>query len=206
MTTHSGKWQQYYAEALARPHAQRTVAAVEHNHTGQKIAIDCGCGTGSDSQFLAEQGYSVHAFDINADAIALCKTRFAEQDDHSPNDKRFNIRVSQASFESFRYPPCSIIIANNSLFFAEPSTFAITWQRMTACLVSGGIFAGDFMGINDSWAHDYPTPISAFSRSQVEALLEGFDILTFHERDELGKTMIGHEKHWHIFSVMAIKR
>jgi ubiquinone/menaquinone biosynthesis C-methylase UbiE len=41
-----------------------------------KVAIDCGCGSGSDIAFLLANEFRVYAFDIEEDSIARCKNRF----------------------------------------------------------------------------------------------------------------------------------
>lgn len=197
MDNNTAIWQDYYAKALARAHAPRTAFASELNQTGLTTAIDCGCGTGSDIAYLAQLGYQVHGFDINPDAISICQERFASEP---------LVAITTASFESFDYPACGLIIANASLYFADPSRFQATWQAISASLVPGGVFAGDFMGINDSWASGYRSPTTALNREQVQALFSEYEIVQLNERDEQGKTLIGKTKHWHSFSVVAIKR
>jgi len=34
------------------------------NNSGNKVAIDCGCGSGSDIEYLSNQHYQVYGFDI----------------------------------------------------------------------------------------------------------------------------------------------
>lgn len=71
-------WREYYEQAISRPHLQRTELAVKLNQSRTRVAVDCGCGTGSDIQYLAQQGYQVHGFDVNSDATELCQARFVE--------------------------------------------------------------------------------------------------------------------------------
>ncbi|CAH1576823.1 hypothetical protein THOE12_50204 [Vibrio rotiferianus] len=40
----------------------------------------------------------------------------------------------------------------------------------------------------------------------MEALFEDYEIVHFYERDEDGSTAVGSTKHWHMFSITAIKR
>ncbi|WP_281545827.1 hypothetical protein [Grimontia sp. SpTr1] len=40
----------------------------------------------------------------------------------------------------------------------------------------------------------------------LDDMFQGFEIVFLKERDELGKTAIGNEKHWHTFTLIAIKR
>ena len=68
------------------------------------------------------------------------------------------------------------------------------------------MFAGDFMGVNDSWAAGYRSATNPMNKQQVLNFFDEFDIIEFHERDEKGRTAIGKIKHWHTFSVIAVKR
>ncbi|MFC3853203.1 methyltransferase domain-containing protein [Salinispirillum marinum] len=68
-------WRQYYGKALGRKHAPKTELALKLNTTGLHVAVDCGCGTGSDIAYMAEQGYLVQGFDMNPDAVAICHER-----------------------------------------------------------------------------------------------------------------------------------
>ncbi|GAL33382.1 SAM-dependent methyltransferase [Vibrio maritimus] len=107
MDNHAEKWKRYYEKSLAKPHAKRTEFALSLNESGLQIAVDCGCGTGSDIGYLSSQGYQVFGFDINAEAVAICRNRFAD-------DKL--VEVSQDTFESFSYPNAGVVIAGASLF------------------------------------------------------------------------------------------
>jgi len=188
---------EFYQRAQSRPHLKRTEFAVTLNKSGLNVATDGGCGAGSDIDYLASQGYQVHGFDINADAVAICQQRFSD---------RSLIDISQASFESFDYPRAGLVIANSSLFFASPVEFERSWQRLEASIETGGVFAGDFMGMNDSWADNYRSPTTPLTEAQVRALFSRFEIISFIERDETAKTSLGRLKHWHTYSVVAVKR
>lgn len=189
-------WRQYYQKSLGRKHSPRTELAVLLNQSGVNVAVDCGCGTGSDAEYLLQQGYQVYAFDINPDSVAICRKRF------SGNEQ---VEVSDASFENFNYPAAGVIVAHSSLFFAEPDLFGKTWAAITSSLTKGGVFAGDFMGLNDSWAAGHRLATTPLTEQDVLDLFAGFEVVRFHERDELGPTASGRTKHWHTFSIVAVK-
>lgn len=197
MDENSEIWRQYYERALSRSHSERTEFAIRLNKSSFKIAIDCGCGTGSDIQYLEQQGFQVVGFDINPDSVAICRDRFAAKP---------SIEIVECSFEDFVYPKSSVVIANSSFFFADPSRFAATWSRINSSIQAGGVFAGDFMGLKDTWADNYRSPTTPLSEPQVRALFSDFEIVSFFERDETAKTSLGRIKHWHTYSVVAMKR
>ncbi len=98
-------WRQYYEKALSRPHSKRTEFASRLNESNLKIATDCGCGTGSDIEYLEQQGYQVHGFDINPDSVSICRDRFGAKS---------LVEITESSFESFDYPKSGVVIANSS--------------------------------------------------------------------------------------------
>lgn len=62
------------------------------------------------------------------------------------------------------------------------------------------------MGLNDSWATNSQHQINAMTESQILALFEQFEVVRFQEHDEPGTTALGRPKHWHTFSVVAIRQ
>lgn len=115
--------------------------------TDPRIAIDCGCGAGSDIPYLREHGFRVYGFDIETEAIERCRSRFSGDGD---------VTLEVASFSSFNCPRASLIIADARLFFCTAPEFPTVWRRITSALLPGGIFAGSFLGPKDSMAQaDY---------------------------------------------------
>lgn len=190
-------WNQYYQQALSRAHNTRTEYAVKLNQTGLNVAVDCGCGTGSDIDYLLKVGYTVYGFDSNPQAIEICNKRFEDQE---------RVYLTESAFENFSYPKMGLLMANNSLYFADPKCWDNTWQRMCDALLPKGVLVANFMGPKDSWANQYRSATLPLEQDQLEAMLADFDIFQLNERDEIGTTAIGKEKHWHTYSVVAIKK
>ncbi len=187
----------YYDRVLAFPHRRQTETALSLNTSGIRIAIDCGCGTGSDMAFLLENGYEVHGFDNHPKSIEVCSRRFSD------NPKA---RVSESSFAEFCYPACGLVIANASLFFCAPGEFLAVWGKIVDAIELGGIFCGDFMGPNDSWLTDSCYTLTSLQEGEVKALFSGFEIVHFFENEWEGETAMGRTKHWHTFHVIARKK
>lgn len=190
-------WRQYYDKALSRPHHPRTAQAASLNQSDCMVAIDCGCGTGSDIDYLLDRKYQVHGFDINPVALSLCKQRFGNHP---------CLHLSEASFDDFAYPEAGVIVANSSLLFAEPKKLSAIWKRISTALVKGGVFAGNFMGPDDTWATNYRSSTAPISEKQLQKMFTEFEIVRWDEQNEAGMTSLGRPKHWHSFSVTAIKR
>lgn len=167
-----------------------------------KIAIDCGCGAGSDIAYLLDNGFKVHAFDVERESISRCKERFKNNE---------NVFLSKDSFESFEYPKASLIVADASLFFCAKHNFDGVWQNIENALVSGGVFCGSFLGSEDTmtsreydksvwWPH-----VLVLDEKQIKMKFNSFLIKCFTEHRESVETPQGVPHEWHIFSVVAKK-
>lgn len=167
-----------------------------------RIAIDCGCGAGSDIEFLRKHDFTVHAFDLEEESISRCAKRFKR-------DERVILSVD--SFSSFAYPKASLIVADASLLFCPPSEFDQVWANIKQSLINTGVFCGSFLGPRDTMATtDYAEsgfwPAGkVFTNSELTKNFDGFDIAKFDEIELSGETDQGITHHWHLFSVVAQK-
>ena len=191
-------WEEYYAKVIRQPHHSIVEQAVEHvANKPQRVAIDCGCGTGRDTAYLLAQGFEVHAFDSELSALEICEKRFA--------GNRL-LHLTHSSFEAFAYPTADLIVANLALFFCNPEGFQGVWRKISDALPVNGVFCGDILGLKDSWAQAEGRTVTALAEVEVRALFEQFEIIGWHEQDEFGRTALGREKHWHFYSILAKKQ
>lgn len=166
-------------------------------------AIDCGCGAGRDIEYLNEQGFTVHGFDLEAESIERCRSRFA---DHP------NVHLTQSSFTDFEYPEAQLITADASLFFCPANDFPVVWQKISTALSSGGVFIGGFLGERDTMASDQYDPdkfwpdVMTVNEASLRSNFSLFSVLNFVEHELDGKTAQGEDHHWHIFEVMLEKQ
>ncbi|MDH5218400.1 MAG: class I SAM-dependent methyltransferase [Gammaproteobacteria bacterium] len=169
---------------------------------GDKIAIDCGCGAGSDIAFLRSYNYFVHAFDIEEESIIRCKQRFKSDN---------NVQLSKESFTTYQYPDASLIVADASLFFCPEKDFGDVWHKITSALSPGGVFSGSFLGPEDTMAGPhynkeyYWADVLVLTEEKVKDLFCNYIIESFAEYRTSGKTPNGEPHQWHIFSVVAKK-
>ena len=112
-----------------------------------RMAIDLGCGDGTDTLALLDRGWSVLAVDIEPAGLALPRARI-------PPASAGRIRLLCASFADAVLPPAHLIHAGFSLPFCPSSRFPALWEQIRRALVPGAIFAGQLFGTRDSWAAD----------------------------------------------------
>ncbi len=192
----SRHWKEYFQRVRNFPHRPLIESAAASDLSGCRRAVDCGCGTGSETAYLIKQGYRVEAFDINSDAIQVCRERFAGNPE---------VKLHQASFEDFQYPDAGLVVAFSSLFFCNSASIQQVWTNIANAICGGGVFCGDFLGPKDAWVGSSSFAVAPLSSDQLEQMMGAFEILKWIERDEPGHTAGGQEKHWHSFTIVARK-
>ena len=186
-------WSTYYEASLNKPLHHVFQHAEPYLKAGG-LAVDLGFGVGLGVQFFLSHGYRVLAVDSDPEAALHLRRRL-------PDDAEVECRIQD--FNDFDCPPCDVVAALFSLFFLPPSQFLPVWKRLTRALKPGGVFMGQILGVNDDWA---ARGYSVFTKTEVEDLLQDFDITYFEEVDRDGITLLNEPKHWHIFHIVAIKR
>jgi len=187
--------QNYYKSSSQYPHRKMLEKIVDLNSSNNKTAIDLGCGVGNDTAYLLGQGYKVTAIDNSSAAIEICLQRFQDSQ---------NISILQKSFENCSFIKSTLFIAFSSLFFCKSSLFKETWQRIVDSIEIYGMFCGDFLGTEDSWAKS--ELINVVTKNELISLFQGFEILFIKERNEAGQCALGKPKHWHSYTVAARRR
>lgn len=197
------------AERAVRPLAQRAVAlasdaaaterqcgdepAAENGSAAVRerpVAVDLGCGRGIEARFLAENGLTVHAYDVDPSVRGALDELAAEL----PVLPRI-LDLSQLR----ELPGADLILACASLPFVPRDSFDGLWEAMRTALRPRGILAVDLFGQRDDWAG---TDGTYLSRQEVEALLDGLEVLELAEEERDGRSFSG-PKHWHTFRVLA---
>jgi SAM-dependent methyltransferase len=190
-------WAGYYAWSAGRRPRPLLLAACQELGVGQdRMAIDLGCGEGTDALELLAHGWLVMAVDAEPAGLALLRARI-------PPAAAGRVQVLCASFTEADLPRAHLIHAGFSLPFCPPQEFPALWTRIRQSLAPGGVFAGQLSGTRDTWADD---PDMTFcTRHQAEVLLDGLDILRLEETERDGHAFSG-PKHWHTFDILARNR
>jgi hypothetical protein len=136
--------------------------------------------------------------DENAEALTYLR-------ELSPGLPAERLHQVQSSFEDFPFAahaPFDLISAQFSLPFTRPDAFAPMFARLTAAIRPGGIFAGQFFGVNDQWNRQ-GRPHTFLTREQAEELLHDLGVIELVEEDADGQVANGNPKHWHVFHILA---
>jgi trans-aconitate methyltransferase len=188
-------WDQYYkisAGRLPREFLSRTVRRFQT----AGFAIDLGCGTGTDSIFLLQQGWQVLAIDQQESAIEKLRASI------TPNTVS-RLETQVAPFETTSLPAANLIWAGRSLPFCPPHEFHRLWPKISAALLSGGRFAGDFFGSRHAWSNE--SNMTFHTREQVLALCTELQLEYIIEEEGEEMTATQGMQHWHMFTISAFK-
>ncbi len=184
-------WSDYYAANEGRaPRDQLLEVLGRFAEPGN--AVDLGCGAGIDTLAMLDRGWRVLAVDAEAEAIDRVRHRAGE---------RPGLETRIWPMEEVELPSADLVWASYSLFFCDPARFPDVWTRIRTAVRPGGRFAGELLGERDTWAsRDDGT---SMTRTQAEALFEGWTVERFEEEENDGEACSG-PKHWHLFHVIAL--
>ena len=184
------RWRRFIAATTGQPPWPELVRAASMFETPGD-ALDVGAGAGRDTIHLLSRGWRVTAVDSSPSALeALRRIR---------SDR---LTVVASTVEDFVPSTYDLVNAQYSLPFIGPAHLHATAGRLRDAIRPGGIMCAIFFGLRDEW--NQPGNHLAFSsRSEVEGLFPGWDVVELEEVEEDGKTADGSAKHWHVFHVTA---
>ncbi len=183
-------WARYLELAGSDPRETLLDALTRFPRPG--LAVDLGAGSGRDTAELLRRGWSVIAIDRERDAIERLH-RLVGGD-----SVRLETRV--ARYEDSSWPVCDLVNASFALPFCPPAAFSALWERITDSIRPGGRFAGQLFGVRDEWAG---SGIVVKRRDEVEAMFERFELERVDEFEGEAQTVVGRQKRWHTFHVVA---
>ena len=180
-------WTDFINHTKTRPPHELLVRACALAPVGR--ALDIGAGGLRDSRYLASCRFEVLA--VDADAAIL------EQ------ERPVGVEIVQANAEDivFEHDTYSLVNAQYVLPFLPGVEDII--ERIHVSLVSGGVFAGQFFGLHDSWNDGTKDRIKFHSVHQVRDMLAPFETLLLEDREWDGLTALGVPKHWHVLDFIV---
>ena len=161
-------------------------------------AIELGCGAGRDTVHLIKNGWNVFAID-KEDTEQIISNKLDDEE-----LKRF--KFERQNFENIKLERAKLLVANFSIPFCRKDCFNQFWSKIVDSILKDGYFAGNFLGLNDSWAKNKQQMIFLSKKQVLELFKDSFEIVYFNEIEKDGTTGLGKMKHWHIYNVIAKKR
>ena len=170
---------------------------LEPGRKASRRAVDLGCGDGRDTMEILQRGWQAIAIDGSPDAIERLVRR--------PGINPTNLTTQIQTFESLVLPAnIDLLNAGFCLQFYPQVRFPKLWEKLVGCLRAGGRFSGQLFGDRDSWAQY--SSMNFHTRHEVEELLAGFVLEFFKEEEHSDRAILGEEKHWHTFEIVARKK
>lgn len=169
--------------------------ALSHAQNPNGQALDLGCGAGKDSRYMVSKGFFATAVDLNDVTQYLADI---------PDDK---INIVTSSFLDFNFKPeaYDFINAQWSLPFVSKNEFGNLMNKIKVSLKPGGIFTGQFFGINDEW-NTLNTTKTFHTHDEVVDILKDMEVICLREKENDGTLANGTPKHWHVFHIIAKKK
>ncbi len=192
-------WSEYYKNTIDKEANETLVFASKlFKDQTNKLALDLGAGTGSDSIHLLEQGFKVIALDGETNALDILKNRTTKK-------QRKELTLEHAFMQNYSITENTydLINATYALPFCTKSDFLKVWKNIYKGLKSNGVFSGQIFGENDDWASI--EDMSFFTNEEIDDLIVEYVPEYYVEVDEKGLIADGSEKHWHLFNIVLRK-
>jgi len=188
-------WPGYFdAQAGRRVRSVLTDTLARRGALQPGIAIDLGCGEGTETRHLLRTGWRVLAYDADPESEARVRSGLDSE------------QLARLSFTAGRFedidelPPSDLVCSSFALPFCSPEAFPALWASIRSALRPGAWFAGELFGPHDDWAHNQT--MNFHDRAGVVGLLAGLEVASLVEDDHPGQSFDG-PKHWHVFHISA---
>jgi tellurite methyltransferase len=198
MPDEQSDWSAFNRAALSRPCREllrRTLGCISIEGRSPGIAVDLGCGSGTDSLELLRRGWVVHAVDSSSDSLEMLQKS-------AGSELGSQLHLHEQPYEQFTFPECDLIWAGYSLPFCDPQTWPTLWQRTLSALRPGGRIAGDLFGVKHAFGSE--GDVLLFTESDGRALLAGLEVEAFDVEDGF-RPSGGEITRWHAFGFAARK-
>lgn len=180
------RWAHYYEYVAGRTVRDLLVTALERWCGPPGVALDLGCGDGTETLALLEAGWTVHAMDASPEGIART-TRLAVA--HADR-----LTTHLRRLEDFDPPDVDLLYSGWTLPFCHPDHFEALWARLRAAVRPGGLLVVNLFGVRDDWTSQ--ADMTFRTLQEAHDMAEGLTDLVLVESEEDGQSFAG-PKHWH---------
>lgn len=197
----SSRWITYYEQSEKHDKPKPTLVKAIDFFKAENIsighALDLGCGIGKDTAYMLQNGWIVTAVDAEVTAQEFFNKKI-------PSEKSDQVKFIVSTYEEYPFSEeVNLVNASYALPFCSPSEFDNVMSRITQAISSGGRFAGQFFGLNDTWSKR-PNMTFLTKEAILKYFKNSYHIEFFQEKEWDGASASG-PKHWHVFDVVAKK-
>jgi len=195
-------WKDYYEQVVGDSHSRSLEKAVTTFCKEKGVALDIGAGNLRDSKFLLNEGFTVIAIDPSPRSLEYA---------HALNNPSLELINDMVGGYNFPNNVFTLVNAQGILFHLPQPRFDDILQKIKISLKSGGVFCGDFLGVNDDW-NNSESKKTFLEKEQIEKIFDGFDIKVLKETENnstyAASVVNGTNdtKHWHWFKIIAVKK
>ncbi len=159
------------------------------------IALDLGCGSGAEAEFLAKNGFMVDAIDKSDAAIGYTTDRC----------KGLTVDPIQGDFRDFNLRPnyYAIAVAINSLPFVQKDECHVLLKAVQGSLKPGGAVVIAVYGPKHAWAKRMD--MSFWTLEEFKKLWDGWEIISLNEYKGPWPLVSGQEIFQHRIHLVARK-
>lgn len=135
------------------------------------VALDLGCGSGAEAEYLAKNGFMVDAIDKSETAVKYAKERC----------QGLTVDAIQGDFREFQLRPdyYSLAVAINSLPFVEKEACRTLLMGVQASVKAGGAVIFGVFGPEHAWAKR--ADMSFWTLDEFSALWSDWNVLAINE-------------------------
>ena len=186
-------WEAYYARLAGRAPRPlfKRVRSIYLAEGATRTAVDLGCGDGTETLAMLDDGLSVTAIDESPASMQRVRERAGS---------RSGLRTIQARLEDVELPDTDLVYSGLTLPFCHPDQFPALWDRVCDSLRPNGLIAVHLFGDRHGWMREEMTFVT---NDQVEGLISGLAVLDLREIDEVMPSAMGDQVRMHIFDLVA---
>ena len=183
---------EFYKVTMNKP-VSRLTSIFFNNKYNEKltgnIAVDLGCGTGNDTEFLISKGFKVTAIDSEKQVKDILDRK---------NINKTNLNVIIGDFAKIEIPRADLILANMSLFFVNDN-FDKFLKNILERINKKGFIVANFLGKEDGWKETKTT----IEKEKLLEYFKDFEINYYSEEKYYKDTALGKNKFWHVYTIIA---
>lgn len=157
--------------------------ALRPPHQGAR-ALDLACGTGRNSVFLAERGWTVDAWDVSDVALSILAS---EREDRASRGFPLEIDVRDIDLDTASIPPETYDLVLNMLFLDRR-----LWPEMAAALRPGGLLVFQTFVDMPGGRESEVSPAHLLQPGELRAAFEalGLETVSYDETGERGSARL----------------